>query len=69
MTSQRFDYEDKKAKETIEHVEAFTMEKTLGLMEGVSYAKYLPPFNGIYNNVRNHMIKFKNDLLYFSSLQ
>ncbi len=62
-TGHRFEYDDGAAKEAIQHMEAFTMEKTLGIMAGVSYAKYFPPFQGIYSNIKTHMEKFKSQLL------
>ena len=62
-TGHSFDYEDQLAKQTIEHVESFTMEKTLGVMAGVHYAKYLPPFNSIFKNIKKHMNKLKSQVL------
>jgi hypothetical protein len=58
-----FDYEDQLARKTIEHVEAYTMEKTLGVMAGVHYAKYLPPFNSIFNSIMKHMKKLKSQVM------
>ena len=62
-TGHSFDYEDQLARKTIEHVEAYTMEKTLGVMAGVHYAKYLPPFNSIYNSIMKHMKKLKSQVM------
>ena len=62
-TGQSFDYEDPIAIDTIEHIEAFTMEETLGFIAGVSVAKHIPPFRGIFQHIKMHMQKFKDQIL------
>ena len=33
------------------------------LIAGVNYAKYLPPFNGIFKTIKRHMETFKSHLV------
>ena len=54
-SGQRFDYNDKSSRQMIDNIESFTMEKCLGPMSGVSYMKYLPPFNRIFANLAHRM--------------
>ena len=62
-TGNRFDYDDVSARETIAHMEAFTMEKSIGIMTGIPYLKHFPPYSGIFAKVQSHMMTFKKQLL------
>nr|AKH03515.1 cytochrome P450 3076A1 [Paracyclopina nana] len=55
---ERFDYENKRSQEMITHIESFTMEESLTILVGVSYARYLPYFRGIFQGMQEHMGKF-----------
>nr|AKH03516.1 cytochrome P450 3076A2 [Paracyclopina nana] len=59
---ERFDYKSKVGKEMINHVEAFTMEQTLGIIGGVAYARYMPYLSGVYRSVEMHMEKLRKFL-------
>lgn len=56
VCGRRFAYDDQALHKLITIIEAFTMEKAIGPMTGIKVLKYIPPFSGIYKNIRGEGI-------------
>lgn len=52
VCGRRFDYEDQRLAQLIEHMETFTMEQAIGPIAGISFLKYIPPFRQIYHKIK-----------------
>ena len=53
VCGRRYEYDNQILAELIRQIEAFTMEKAIGPIAGVSYLKHVPPFKGIYNSIKS----------------
>ncbi|XP_059093870.1 methyl farnesoate epoxidase-like [Tigriopus californicus] len=65
VCGRRFDYDDQRLAQLIEHMETFTMEQAIGPIAGISFLKHIPPFRQIYHKIKAQMDIFKGFLRQF----